>query len=53
MPRFQEQFIFDIIKNNDEFEIGIDCEENDTYWITFKAEKFDLQWERFLNRVIQ
>lgn len=54
----RDVFLFDLIAGKEQadrliYELGIDLNESDTYWITISCKENAVEWEKFMNRVIK
>lgn len=50
--------LFDVIllsktEEKSEYQIGIDLNDTDTYWMTISCKEVVVEWERFMNRVMR
>lgn len=56
LKQCKEVYLFDIIALKEEegayeYQLGIDLNESDTYWVTIQCSETVVEWERFKNRV--
>lgn len=58
ISKCKDVVLFDLISVSKEengyvYQIGIDLNEDDTYWITISCKGSSVQWEKFMNRVMR
>lgn len=57
LKQMQDVALFDVIALKETegeyiYQLGIDLNEEDTYWLDIKCESTIVEWERFMNRVM-
>lgn len=57
LKKCNDIYLFDIIAADDtegayEYQLGVDLDTTDTYWITIKCAETVVEWEKFKNRVL-
>ena len=57
LKKCKEVALFDVVALSESdsgyvYQVGIDLNEDDTYWIDISCEQTIVEWERFMNKVM-
>lgn len=58
LKKCKDVYLFDIValketEGDYEYQLGIDLNESDTYWMTINCKETIVEWERFKNKVMK